>query len=530
MPWVEDEEQEQGQKYLAPSTGGWVEENTDKPIPFEKSKSNYAPTYDQLLGQFPHGIPTPTPVSVEMLKNLPQSALNLGIGVAKALGNIPGTAKTLGRAVAGGIEKLTGAGTGENIPNWESFSQGMKERYGGFGNLYKTMETDPAGFLADVSTVAGGAGAVTRSGTLRGLAKGTNVLYGGGKAIGKGLGRVEDIVVGGLSGSSAKTINTARQYSTDFQNMLRGNVSGKDMVGRVKDSLGAMADIEGSRYAQALSQIDNAGATVNPTEIFTRFDDLLKSIRVKRNMDGSLNYTGSNLERQTAMQSELNKINNYLNDRTFGGITYDMLPSEVDAMKKWIWEEQRKIDPNRNAPVKNVAKQLYGATAQTLEKQVPAYAEMTSNYKKYIEWQDEFEKAFSLGDKASMETAINKFRNAAKTDKEFRQQLIKDFKELTGTDLGAMVAGYDMADFMPRGLWGRSMATGIGLGAYAGNPALWGVLPLTSPRLAGEMMQIQGLAGKALGKIPSQTPNILYQAGQVRERSKPRSVLYQGGE
>jgi hypothetical protein len=127
-----------------------------------------------------------------------------------------------------------------------------------------------------------------------------------------------------------------------------------------------------------------------------------------------------------------------------------------------------------------------------------------------------------------METAINKFRTSAKLDKEFRQKLVKDFGELTGTDLEAMIAGYDMADFMPRGLWGRSMATGIGLGAYNLNPALWGVLPLTSPRLAGEMMQVQGLAGKALKKLPSQTPNILYQSGQVRERSKPKSVLYGG--
>jgi hypothetical protein len=523
MPWIEDEEQEQGQKYLAPSTGGWVED-TSKPIPFEESKSNYAPTYDQLLSK-PEVV---GPRVLETFKNIPESMARLGIDTATALANIPGTAKAIGRVAAGGIEKLTGSGTGEHIPNWDSFTQGMKERYGGLGNLYRTMETDPAGFLTDVSTVLGAGGVVTKGGTLTKAGEATNLLYGGIKGAGKVLGKAEDVVTGALSGTSMKTMNTARQWSTDYQNMLRGNISGKDMVGRIKDSLNTMADVESARYSQGLSTIDNAGVMVNPNNIYSRYDDLLKSIRVTKNSDGTLNFTGSNLERQTAMQSELNKINGYLNDRTFGGTPYEMLPSEVDGMKKWIWEEQRKIDPNRNAPVKNLAKQLYGATAQTLEKQVPTYADLTANYKKYIQWQDEFEKAFSLGDKASMETAINKFRTSAKLDKEFRQKLVKDFGELTGTDLEAMIAGYDMADFMPRGLWGRSMATGIGLGAYNLNPALWGVLPLTSPRLAGEMMQVQGLAGKALKKLPSQTPNILYQSGQVRERSKPKSVLYGG--
>jgi hypothetical protein len=489
----------------------------------EKNKPVETPTQESLMEDA-------GPRILPMLKNLPRSALNLGIDTAKTIANIPGTMKALGKTAAGGIEKLTGLGTGEDIPNWDAFSQSMKDRYGSLGNLYKTMETDPAGFLTDVSTVLGGAGAISKGGALSRAGKATNILYGGGKALGAGLGKAEDVVVGALSGTAVKTVNKARQWSADYQNMLRGRMTGKDMVGRIKDSLNTMADAEGARYAQGLAEIDNAGTMVNPGEIYTRFDGLLDSIRVKRNIDGSLNYTGSNLELQKAMQGELNKINKYLLDRTMGGTPYEMLPSEVDAMKKWIWEEQRKIDPNRNAPVKNVAKQLYGATAHTLEKQVPNYAELTSNYKKYIQWQDEFEKAFSLGDKASMESAINKFRTSAKLDKEFRQQLVTDFKGMTGIDLEAMIAGYDMADLMPRGLWGRSMATGIGLGAYNLNPALWGMLPLTSPHLAGEMMQIQGLGAKYLKKIPSQTGNILYQAGQVRERSKSKSVLYQGGE
>ncbi len=496
----------------------------------EKNKpSEQAPTYEQLLGQFPHGIPTPTPVSVEMIKNFPQSALNLGVGVAKALGNIPGTAKAIGRAAAGGIEKLTGAGTGENIPDWESFSQGMKERYGGLSNLYKTMETDPAGFLTDVSTLASGAGAVTRIGSLKNLARGTNVLYGGTKGIGRGLGKAEDVVVGALSGSTAKTIRQAKQWSTDFQNMLRGNVSGKDMVGRIKDALGALGDKEYAAYSQSLSKIDDAGIMVNPQEIFSRYDELLRSIRVRQNPDGNLNFVGSNLERQTAMQSELKKIHGYLRDRTVDGIPYEMLPSEIDAMKKWIWTEKGKIDPKRNAPVHNLAKQLYGATEQTLEKQVPSYAELVAKSKKYLEWEEDFEKAFSLGDKTNIEATMTKFRTTAKDDKFFRQELAKDFRELTGTDLEAMIAGLDLSVWMPRGLYGRSMATGAALGAFAYNPLLGAALPFTFPRIAGEMMQVQGLAGRGLKKIPSQTPNILYQAGQVRERSKPKSVLY-GGE
>lgn len=506
MPWVEEEQQTVSQ----PTVGGWVEEQTS------------TPDYSKLLEES-------GPRILNMIKNIPESTMNLGVGLAKTVGNIPGTAKALGQTLAGGIEKLSGVGTGEHIPNWDAFAQGLKERYGSIGNLYKTMEKDPAGFLTDVSAVSSGAGVLAKSRALSELGSATNILYGGLKGAGKVAGKAEDVAVGALSGSMPSTVKQARQWSTDFQDMLRGKMTGKEMVNSVKSSLDSLADASQREYATALSQIDNSGVMVNPSPIINRFESLLKDIRVTRNQDGTLNFTGSNLERQTAMQGELNKINSYLSDRTVGGITYPMLPSDVDAMKKWIWEEQRKIDPNRNAPVKNLAKQLYGSAAQTLEEQVPGYKDFTSKAKQYLQWQDEFEKAFSLGDKQNIEQAINKLRTTAKMDKEFRTNLVADFKRLTGTDLEAMIAGYDMSEPMPRGLWGRSMAYGAIGGALMYSPYLGAALPFTFPRVAGEMMQIQGLGAKYLGRIPKQTPNILYEAGQVRDKSKPKSILY-GGE
>lgn len=79
------------------------------------------------------------------------------------------TAEGIGRAVVGGVEKLIpGQQADEKVA--DAVGQFFKDRYGGTENIAKTIETDPVGFLTDLSGVLGLGSAATAS-KLPGLSK-----------------------------------------------------------------------------------------------------------------------------------------------------------------------------------------------------------------------------------------------------------------------------------------------------------------------------------------------------------------------
>jgi len=459
--------------------------------------------YDQLLNQS-------GPRIWPMLKNLPGSLGNMAGGVAQFLGNIPQAGKDLGQVAAGGIEKLTGAGTGENIPKWEQFAGTMKERYSNPGKL---MEEDPAGMMADISTILGGAGMLTKGGTLTKMGKLTNPLRMASKPITKAAQKATDLALGVTTGTSSREVAQARKVSTDFTDFMRGKRGGDELVKTVHESVKDLADKANAEYSAILPTIDATGITVNPYPVFNKYDSMLKDMRVSRDTKGALDFAGSVLEKQPAMQRELTKIDAYLNERKVGGIPMGMKPSDADIMKKWFWSEADKIGKG-NIPTKSVAEKLYGEIANTLNDQVPQYKEMTANYAKFKEFETMLRDTLSLKDPKKIDASLSKLRSALRTDNDFRSKVLSQIQEQTGKNLMSMVAGYDMSQALPRGLIGRGIGLGEVSGAMYSSPWFLAALPFTSPRVVGELMQGIGKAGTITKRIPSQTPNILYQLGK----------------
>ena len=102
----------------------------------------------------------PTDFSVvETLKNIPRSGVEFVGGIAKAVTSPVETAKALGSVALGAAEKLV-PGRQEAEKSFDALATLFKQRYGSVESLKKTVQEDPVGFLADVSTLAGGAGAV----------------------------------------------------------------------------------------------------------------------------------------------------------------------------------------------------------------------------------------------------------------------------------------------------------------------------------------------------------------------------------
>jgi len=95
----------------------------------------------------------------ELLGNIPQSALGFAQGVYEAATSPVQTLEALGSAALSPVE------TAKAIGGYAA------ERYGSPGAIAETIKTDPVGFLADISTVAGGAGAALRRPGLRAMSE-----------------------------------------------------------------------------------------------------------------------------------------------------------------------------------------------------------------------------------------------------------------------------------------------------------------------------------------------------------------------
>lgn len=129
------------------------------------------------------GEPEPSGFSLgETVKNIPSSAGRFLGGIAGAVAHPIRTVKALAGVGAGAVEKLI---PGEQAE--EKYIDGLvdiyKQRYGGLDETLKTIENDPIGVLADLSTVltggaaiAGKIGTVSKLGTVSKIAGATTAV------------------------------------------------------------------------------------------------------------------------------------------------------------------------------------------------------------------------------------------------------------------------------------------------------------------------------------------------------------------
>lgn len=109
--------------------------------------------------------PLPAPAEQKslggFLGNIVGSAGNLIGGIAGAVAHPIQTVGALGSIAAGGVEKLV-PGTQKHEASFDALASFFKQRYGSLPALGETLYKDPVGVLADISTVAGGAGLAAR--------------------------------------------------------------------------------------------------------------------------------------------------------------------------------------------------------------------------------------------------------------------------------------------------------------------------------------------------------------------------------
>lgn len=471
------------------------------------------------------------------IKNLPASAYNLAAGVANTVMHPIDTAQGIYNVGKGAVSKAAGALGVEQDPETKAqneaainaVGQFFADRYGGIENFKKTLAEDPAGFAMDLSTVLSGGGAAAAripgaarvANTVRKTAEWTNPVGVAGKAAAGVAEPVVSNILGMTTGAGATPIRQAARSGYDgnrtFTENMRGNVPLSDAVDMAQSAVGQMRQARSAAYKSDMTSANTAAGHVGYQPIHQALSDA----------DKMVNFQG--LAKSAEAAKTLEQINDLVVQ--WRGLSTPHTVEAADALKQAIGEIRQKTQPGTLE--RRVADTVYNAAKDSIVRQAPEYAKAMTGYSEASDKINELTKTFSLGEKASTDTALRKLqsttRNNVNTNYGERTRLLEELARFE-PDLPSALAGQSLSSVTPRGLAQRSAIElgGVGAGAAAMhfiNPAFLASMPFFSPRVVGEAAYAGGRTARAVSPILSEFPNaalVGYNANTLRGGSGPR--------
>lgn len=466
-------------------------------------------------------------VPMEALRNTPQSAYNFGRAIVEPIIHPISTLQTVGDMGAGALREGARAIIPESAFNYiDSFGdqdaaerasetagavgQFYKQRYGSGEGFKNYVATDPIGVMGDISTlltlgrvgasrIAGPAAKITRG--LDIAADVTNPLTVAAKAA-KGAGAVAGVGAKGLfgltTGTGYDTVGEAYKAGRKggatkraFTENLRGHESQAAVIEEARDAVGQIARKRAQQYTQDMAAIKADKTPIAFQPIEKKFLDIVDTM-----------YSGKHQVAADETIAKLTKIQDVLADwsadpsmHTAGGLDAlkrridNLMPSFSDAN---VGDTERAITAIRNS----VKDEVVNAA--------PKYRDAMKGYEASKSAQREIERSLSLGKGSAADTTLRKLqsltRNNVNTNYGSRKASADILKDAGAETLMPRLAGQAMSTVVPRGLMSAAAGASI-IGGGLLSPALWAVLPMTSPRLVGEGLQAAGSGARISKKI-----------------------------
>lgn len=506
----------------------------------------------------PAFVPTPAD-QAEPEKTWPQALMS---GVASFPGSVYGLGEGLVKAVASPVETLTFAqqlsrgivqrvlpaglvdalGRDERGDQfYDAVAEHFINKYGSEEGFKNAVANDPAAILADLSTILTGGGSIISK--IPGFASAGSKISSAGAAI-EPLSATTKAVLplvssavtglsGGLTGVGSDPIKQAfragqegGEASSLFTSNLRGTAQPTDIVDTARAALASIRAQASKTYRENMAGVSNDKTVLS-------LDDTINSLNDSFNKFAAYKGQIKNQSVAGALQSVDNKVQQWLK------LDPDQFhtPEGLDQLKQSIGEILDGL-PAENRTAYAAVKQVYDSVKKSVAQQAPDYAVAMDNYSKSADLLREMERALSLGNKASADTALRKLtslmRNNVNTNYGERLRLGQMLDEASGGQVMPAVSGQALSTVMPRGI---QFATGP---ALTSSLALTGQLPqavmagvVSSPRVAGEVAHgigsvvggIQRFGGSRAAEMtaPYRTPevyNALYQAGLLDEKKQ----------
>ena len=436
------------------------------------------------------------------------------------------------------LQKIAGATPQEesqSVQIADSIGGMYKDRYGSMDGFKNAVATDPAGVMADASTVLlGGSALAPKVGgiksALSNASKFVDPVYltaKGVQKVGSAALKVPKHVIGMTTGVGSEPFSEAYKagkaggdQAAMFTQNMRGAASMDDVLGMAKQNLAKMGQQKQAAYRSGMSGIKSDKSVLDMTGISQSADDAM----------GMVSYKGQvkNEKAAGALQRIRAEIDNW---KSLDPAEYHT-PEGLDALKQKIGGIVEEI-PYEQKTARLAAGNVYNAVKSEITKQAPGYAKVMKEYSDATETIKEIEKALSLGNKAAADTSMRKLqslmRNNANTSYGYRLDLAKQLEQAGRNQLMPALAGQALNDLTPRGIQRAGVGSGGAALAYMGNlPAAAALAASSSPRLMGEAAYYFGKGGglldagansasNVLGKAkidPRILQNLLYQAGQ----------------
>ena len=445
--------------------------------------------------------PKPEPLSwgdvgVQAIRNTPRGLVNLGEGIAHAVTHPVETGMGLLDIGAGALKNLTP----QHIADWidthdpnaaagkravstaDALGAIYKQRYGSSEGFKQALANDPVEIVNDLLTFVSPTGALKKGATATGKL-GADVL---GLTTGVGKENVVNAFKSGYKGDKSFWQNlTGQAPMTEVLDTAKQNL---DQLRATKNAeyRSGMVDIKNDKSVLDFKDIDKA---VNEAEKFTTYKGQIK------------NQRGAEIHKEIKDAVDEWKSLNPAEYHT---------PEGLDALKQKINGVVENV-PYDQKTARTVGNQVYNAVKETIKKQAPTYHEVMKDYAGASDQIKEIERALSLKDTASADTAMRKLqsltRNNVNTNYGNRLSLAKQLEEQGGQPFINALSGQAMNSTIPRGLAGQGGAIGtIGSAFLSGNPMAIAALPFQSPKVVGA-------AGYGLGKTAKSIREIADEIG-----------------
>ena len=472
-------------------------------------------------------------VAVSAVKNFPSSVGSMLGDIYQAVSSPVQTAKSvldLGAGVLQNVlpEKLVQL-IGEDRPSRElanKVGQHYVERYGSVEGAKRAFATDPAGVMADLSTVlTAGATLPTRAApALTTAARTVDPLMLAARTTGKTLDVLGTATKGGLGmqtgvgseaiGQAYQAGKTGGETSELFKANLRGEVPQLEVLDAAKQNLAKMATERRRVYNEGLKNIKGDKTVLSFNGVDNAVKQAIDDISFKGQIKDDFAF-----EKLTEAQTKVNNWKN-LDPAEFH------TPEGLDALKQQIGGILEKI-PYEQKTALTLVNQVYNGIKSEIVKQAPTYSKTMKAYSDATDTIREIEKALSLGNKATADTAMRKLqslmRNNVNTNYGQRVNLARELEQVGGRQMMPALAGQALSEWTPRGLQrATSIPTAFLAQGVGGLPLAGASLVTSSPRLMGEAAYGTGRVAKGLLDVQNRLPdidyptmfNLLYQAEQ----------------
>tara|TARA_B100000902_G_scaffold398611_1_gene466038 strand:+ start:7421 stop:9061 length:1641 start_codon:yes stop_codon:yes gene_type:complete len=450
-------------------------------------------------------------VASQAVGNLPKSALKYAEDLVTPITDPVGTAKGL-YSFAAGLIQLAVPGEQADEKTVKAVGDYFANRYGSLEAFKLAVAEDPVGVVGDVSTVLTGGGmlaarapgmvgkagaALEEAGRkIDPLAVAGNTLQAAGGVVTEGVPAAIGMTTGAGKESIQQAFNAGRVGGETDRRFVE-NLRGQEEPGAiVQDGIAALRRLKETKQNKFVTSKEALQLEKMPVD----FDALAAKVG---EFAEKFNFEGVS-ELSELGQNKLAKVQSLVSDWQKSPALHNA--KGLDILKRRIDNEYPSgINPGDEAVVVAQARDII---KKEITDQVPEYSKVMQPYEEATRLERELQRALSLSDKASADTALRKLqsvmRNNVNANFGNRLKLVESLEEAGDYFLLPRIAGQALNSPTPRGLQAVT-ATGTGITGMT-NPGTLAALPMFSPRVMGEVSRVAGMTrgqlDRAFDKLP----------------------------